>query len=219
MKAIELFEVNIQRSEALLKLHKDSFPIGRPISEGPPADLLRAIIVFEIAALDAYVHKRIIEVLKRFMFIKKVIPEKSISVITKKFKDRDGYREILNLAIQKNPENKILHLAEDSLSFMTFQKPNDIILLFDLINIKNAWKEIDKFLIPSVGRKKKGRKQEAKGILLSLSLRRDEIVHKNDMYVSNKYHGKIKPIGRKEVADSLGRLRRIVFAIEKISEI
>jgi len=219
MRAIELFEINIQRSEELLKLHEDSFRLGRPVSEGVPADLLRAVIVFMVASMDAYVSKRTVEVLKKFLYIKKRVPEKCVVLITKKFKDKDGYREILNLAVQKNPENKILHKVEESLQFMTFQKPDQIDIVFEMGECKEPWKGVARFLRPVYGRKRKGRKQEAKSFLLYLTKRRDEIVHKNDMYISNKYHGKIKHISRKEVRDDLTKLRKIVYAIEKISEI
>lgn len=218
MKAIQLFEVNIQRSEELLGLHKKIFPVGRPVSKGPPAELLRAVVVFVVAALDAYIHKRITEVVASILHFKKRVPEKCVERISKRFKEKDGYREILNLALQKDPKNRILHFLEESLAPLTFQKPEQIQTALDMMEVENPWKQINRFLQPTRGRKKKGRRPEAKTFLLSLVARRDDIVHKNDMYIGKKYHGKIKPITRKEVTYSLNRLRQVVFAIEKISE-
>lgn len=221
MKAIELFGLNIQRSEELLEVHKNSYPHGRPTQKGPAADLLRAVIVFSMAALDAYIHRRIVEAVKRVLTLRKRVPEKCIDQISKKFKEKDGYREILNLSIQKNPENRILRLLNESLSPMTFQKPEQIKLLFEMAELQEetSWKQINRFLKNRPGKKKKGRKRDAKSILLSLADRRNDIVHEADMYFSKKYQGKIKSINRKEVRDDLGKLRRIVLAIEKISEI
>ena len=38
--------------------------------QGVTADLLRAVIVFTVAALDAYIHKRTIEIITKIIHIK-----------------------------------------------------------------------------------------------------------------------------------------------------
>ena len=217
MRAIELFEINIQRSEKLLKLHKDFYPLGRPASEDAPAELLRAVIVFMVAAMDAYISKRTIEVLRKFIYHKGKVPEKCTSLITKKYKEKDGYRELLNIAVQKNSGTKIIHKVEESIQFMTFQKPDQVEIVFSMGEVADPWNKVDKLV--NKGSRKKGRKQNVVRFLQALTKRRDEIVHNNDMYMSNKHHGKIKSISRKQVEEDLKKLRKIVFSIEQISEV
>lgn len=218
MRAIELFELNIRRSEELLGLHKDTFPVGRPAASGVTADLLRAVIVFMVATLDAYIHKRTIEVIAKIIHLKKRVPEKCVERIVGKFKDKDGYRELMNLVIQKDPTKRLVNFLEESIGSMTFQKPEQIKSAFEMMEIRDGWRQVNKFLSVKPGRKKKGRKVDVAGVLTTLAERRDSIVHKNDVYYSNKYHGKIRRITRKEVSNNLETLRGVVYAIEKISE-
>lgn len=220
MKAIELFQVNIQRATELLDIHKKSFPRGRPASTGPAADLLRATIVFGLAALDAYVHKRIIEVVKKILQQKNKVPEKCVAFVVRSLKEKEDmgkYRAVLNLAVQKDPSAKILGLLESSLSIRTFQKPEQIKLAFEMMDIKDGWKQINKLVKLKRGRKKRGRSPDTMKFLLELANRRDAIVHKSDMYTSTKYHGKIKLISRRVVKESLHKLHRIILATDKIS--
>lgn len=156
MKAIELFELNIKRVSALLDVHKRTYPKGRPVAEGEAADLLRAVIVFEIAALDAYVHKKVMEVVTKIIQDKKRIPEKCVDLITKQFKESDRSRHLLNIAIHDRPERQILKLFEKSLSLQTFQKPEQIQNAFEMMEIKEGWGQIKRSMQPKKGRRKKG---------------------------------------------------------------
>lgn len=216
MKAIELFELNIKRVSALLDVHKRTYPKGRPVAEGEAADLLRAVIVFEIAALDAYVHKKVMEVVTKIIQDKKRIPEKCVDLITKQFKESDRSRHLLNIAIHDRPERQILKLFEKSLSLQTFQKPEQIQNAFEMMEIKEGWGQIKRSMQPKKGRRKKGRGYDHKKFLLELVERRDDIVHEGDMYLGKKHHSKLKSISRSEVSEGLARLQRIVEALETV---
>ncbi|MEK7644931.1 MAG: HEPN domain-containing protein [Patescibacteria group bacterium] len=218
MRAIEFFILNIQRSEELLKLHEEKFPIGRPASKGVTADLLRAVIVFTVAALDAYIHKRTIEIITKIIHHKKRVPERCVERIRGKFKDKDGYKELTNLIIQKDPTKRLINFLEESLGSVTFQKPESIQMAFSMMEINDGWKQVNKFLSIKPGRKKKGRRADVRGIVATMAERRDSIVHRNDVYYGNKHHGKVRPITRKEVRDNLETFRAVVYAIEHISE-
>jgi hypothetical protein len=218
MKAIELFKINIQRTQELLDMHRQKYPRGRPASEGPQADLLRAVIVFEVAALDAYIHKRTIESVKTIMHYKKRVPESCVNIVETKFKEKDGYRELLNISLQKDPETRVVHLVEEALQAKSYQKPKIIETAFKMAEIKEPWKKINKILRFNRGPRGNRHRPGAQKILSDLADRRDEIVHRNDMFISKKHHGKIRPISRRQVNESFGALRKIVFAIEKVSE-
>lgn len=219
MKAIELFQLNIQRAEKLLDIHKKAHAKGRPTSGDEADDLLRAVVVFSISALDAYLHMRVAQVVNEIIYKKKRIPEKSIGYIEKTIKEEDRSRELLKIAISLHPNQKIIQLLKKSLAVVTFQKSEQIQKAFAIMDVKNPWKRLDKFLIPKKGRRKKGKRQSCRTFFDEISNRRDDIVHEGDVYISPKYHGKLKVIRRTWVNDSVEKLKRIIIGIEEISQI
>ena len=219
MQSIQLFQVNFQRIEELIDFHRTRFPVGRPVAGGPEADLLRATLVFGVASFDAYLHRRIIEVVK-MMLLRKKISKQSINKILSALKMSDSERAgyLINSIVRGDASKEILRLFEDSLDFKTFQNPQQIEDGFDMMEVKDVWRKLTRHSRPSTGPRRRGRAPQVKTFLKELTDRRNEIVHKNDMYFGDRYHGRIRPIGRNYVDTSLKRLRRIVYAIEKISE-
>jgi len=217
MRAIDFFELNIRRSEGLLQIHRRSYSRGRPSSTQEAQDVLRAVIVFSVSAFDSYLHMRVTEVVRKIMYKHRRVPEKAVSYITKSIKDDDLSRQLLNLSLSIQPEKRISHLLEKSLSGTTFQKPQQVEIALRLMEIKEPWRKIDAL---SRYRRRSGRQagQTSRTFLTIISNRRDDIVHEGDVYVSNRYHGKMRTIGRKYTADSLKRFRKIVSSIEKVSE-
>jgi len=218
MRAIELFNLNILRAEKLIDLHKRAFKRGRPVAEGEAADLLRSAIVFAEAALDTYIHVRTVEVTMKIIFKGKKVPHAVAQLIASPIKESDRSKALLNIAVAKNPESEIRKLLRKQLSYQTFQAPKDLDEAFRMMEIGDSWKKLDKFLTNRPGPKKQGKKQTTKIFLLNLSERRNDIVHRGDMYINKKYHGKYQIISRSQVADSLVKLKKIVFGIEQISE-
>jgi hypothetical protein len=217
MNAIELFTINVQRAEDLLKVHKMSFPRGRPVSTGEPADLLRAIVVFEVAALDSYIHKKIVDVVDGILNREKRLPDRCVSHITRSIKQNELSRELMKLALHTKPMREILKRLEKSLAVQTFQKPEQIEEAFQMMEIRDPWTKIDQLVKPRRGRKKKGRKPQSRLFISKIAERRNAIVHEGDIYLGKKYHGKPRPIARSDVERGSDKLKRIVEAIENIA--
>jgi hypothetical protein len=218
VNAIELFEQSFSRAEALLHVHKNAYPKGRPTAQGEAADLLRAIIVFEVAALDSYIHKRIMEKVKNIIKSKRRLPHACIPLVTRSQKQNEIPQDLIGIALSKKPENEILKRLRRGLYLQTFQKPDKIDEAFKMMELKSPWAQINKLVRPKRGPKKKGRKQDSRKFIADLVERRDDIVHEGDVYVGKKFHGKLKKISRTEVANGLQSLKRIVEAMEKITE-
>lgn len=219
MKAVELFQLNIQRAEKLLDVHKKAYTKGRPKSGEEGDDLLRAVVVFAVSALDAYMRMRVVQVVNEIIYKKKKVPERSITYIERTIKEENRSKEFLNIAISKNPNKKIIQLLRTSLAGVTFQKPEQIEKAFHIMNVKNPWSDLDKLMVSKKGPKKKGRKQSCKTFFSDISSRRDDIVHEGDVYVSPKYHGKLKSIGRKWVNDSVEKLKKVIIGIESVTSV
>jgi hypothetical protein len=217
MKAIEIFEKNINRSLDLLEVHKQAYRRGRPVSGGESDDLLRSSMVFGMAALDSYFRKRTMEVVLNIITKEKRIPEPCVELITKTIKKDNALRTLINIALQDRPHKIIMRLFERSLAKKTFQKPDDINEAFEMMNLVDGWKDINKAVNIKPGPKRKGRKPDTKKIILDIAQRRDAIVHEGDLYLSDKHHGKVKIITRTEVENGLRMLKRIIEAAEKIS--
>lgn len=211
MKAIDLFEINIQRAEKLLKIHESAHAKGRPPSTGESDDILRAVVVFAVSALDAYFHMRITEVVRKIIYKNKRIPHKSVSYIEKNFPQEKRVAELLKIAIGNRPHQDIIKLLEKSLSGLTFQKPEQLEKGFGIMDINDPWKKLNHRL------KLKG--GTPKAFLIGVSNRRDDIVHEGDVYISPKYHGKLRKINRTWTRDCLKKMRELVGIIEIVSEV
>ena len=216
MKAIELFELQIRRIDSLVGIHKTSFPKGRPNSEGGAGDLLRMVIVFAVAALDAYIHMRVIECVSKIMDRYKRLPEQCANFVVKLFKDEDRARELIKIALKSDPKRTLLGALQRSLVVQTFQKPDQISLAFKMMEITEPWQKIDRSINVRTGPKRKGRKESSRIFISKLVRRRDDIVHEGDFYISNRSQGKVKKIQRSEVIVQLKKLQRIVESIEKM---
>lgn len=217
MKAIELFELQIERTKNLLDAHKKAYPKGRPASEGELGDLLRMVVVFAVAALDAYLHMRIIERVSEIMDMTKRFPEACVNRICKPVKQDNRERELIEIALKANPQKTLLGKLQRSLTIETFQKPEQIDVAFKMMEISDPWNKIDKQVNLKRGPKRKGRKETARKIVAELVKRRDDIVHEGDFYVYKKHHGNVKKIQRSKVAGQLKKLQRIVESIESIT--
>lgn len=210
----------------MLATHEQAYKIGRPEAEGVAADLLRAIIVFSVASFDAYLHKRIIEVVVEIINSKKRVPQKTVSIIISQVKKINGNerdiekisKELLDIAINPSPVKKIEQLLEKGLAGQTFQKAEHVIKVGKMMEVENIWKAINKSIHSAKkGPKKKGPKQDYAVFLDDFIERRDMIVHEADTYSSKKLHGNLRKITRTEVRNGMKDLKKIVNAIEKIS--
>jgi hypothetical protein len=221
MEAIKQFNINIGRASELLEIHKKNYPKGRPESKGPPSDLLRAVIVFAVAALDAYIGKRIIEVVGKNIINNQKVSDKCLDYIfDANNKPKDVGRILVNIAINKKPDKVILNRIAKSIKQKTFQKTEELDEAFKIMGIeKDAWSKINNLIHSKRGRRQRGRRRSAENIINNLAKRRNAIVHESDMYLNNKHHGKIRPISRKPVEKDIELLKRIVNAIEDVSGI
>ncbi len=218
MKAIDLFRINYQRAEELLNTHKNAFPRGRPSTKGAGDDLLRSVVVFAAAALDAYLSMRVIQVTKEICFRKNRFPEMAVDYFEKKHGDK-AIRNLLNIAVSNDPLKYLMKSLEKSIMGTTFQSPEQVTKALSIMEITDPWLKLDKEIIPTRGVKKKGKKPTCKVFLSEFIDRRNDIVHGGDVYISDKYHGKLKPINRVWVDQSIKKLEKMVLGIEKISQI
>ncbi len=223
MKAIELFNANMSRAEKLLDLHRKAYSRGRPAAGAEGDEILRSAVVFAISALDAYMHLRVEQVVGEIIFKNRRVPERILPCIQGLFSEKEVTRELLKVAVSKDPQKSIIRCLNSALAGRTFQKPQQIHEAMKMMEVGRPSPEINvEYARLRRGPRRIGRPRSVESMLGELASRRDNIVHEGDMYTSNvgnRYHGRLRPISRTWVDGHLRQLRKIVRAIETVSKI
>jgi hypothetical protein len=126
MNAFDAFSKTLERAQSLVDIHSAAFPKGRPPKTGEPADVLRAVVVFAVAAVDSYIHDKITENAVRIVVCcsKKGsgFPGHLIDVM----KPAITTEKALTLIYRKRPDQEIQKIMRQHLSERTFQDPGKI---------------------------------------------------------------------------------------------
>jgi hypothetical protein len=218
MKAIELFRRNLKRCNDILDVHRRIYKT-RPAKEDVIAsDLLRAILVFEVAALDGYVHKRIVEVVGSIVEKKKSFPKNSLERLVSTMKEECRCSELINIGMNNNnPKKAYLKLFEMGISRQTYQGVCEIDSALRMMDVEEFWNKIKCEMTAKRGPKLKGRKEDVKIFLKELVDRRNKIVHEGDLISGKKMHGKFRSITRKYIARSLDKINKFVEGFDIVS--
>lgn len=218
MKAIEIFNKNIERCEALVDIHRATQQRGRQPSHGELADILRAVVIFEVAAIDSYFHHKILEKVEEIIEKGSRLSEKCVNRIAKNFRKENLAVELLAIAFDENRKQKILELLKNVLKNETFQKPEKISEALEMMGTKNPWSKINKRTSRGRGRTRLGRFRDSRKFIKELAEKRDNITHEGDFYPQGRrYHGRLRPIKRSKVEGTVERLKSFIQAIEAIT--
>jgi hypothetical protein len=209
MNSYHAFERTIDRAQSLVVLHKTSFPRGRPPGGGEPDDVLRAIVVFSVAAMDSYFHDIIVEnamgVLKHCAKNKKDFPGHLIDAI----KPQLTPEKSLLLLYRARPDEELRKIIHEHLAERTFQDPGKIEQGLRIVGIEDVWEPLRKKL-------NLRSKRKAKEYVLPYIKRRHQIVHEGDLYKSKRFHHKLRPIGRRFADECVKHIRTFVTALHSI---
>lgn len=226
MLAIELFEINHHRAEEMLKAHQGASPKGRPVEKTFMPDLLRAVVVFAAAALDAYLAMKVVQTVNAICFKKKRFPEKAVGYFVRGDGEANDVkngakiaRDLLAIATSDNPRKLLVRRLEVALKRTTFQNPEQVSHALAIMEVECPWPKLDKSLVSTRGKKRRGKPLSSEVFLREFIERRNDIVHEGDVYTSFKHHGQLKPITRTWVRESLQKLKRMVIEIERISQV
>lgn len=218
MRARDIFLSQVGAAYGLLRTHEKLFPAGKPSKNPEYSHILRAVIVFLIAAVDVYVHQRIIEVVKRKLRFDKFISHAVVRKISSGFDKEDAAAKIINLALKERYYEDISQILKEKISDETFQKSKQLEKAFEYMGMADGWKMTKNHFYNKHKRRKTGPKPNLSLILDALVSRRDIIVHQGDFYLSKKYHGKLRDISRTELKRNLQQLIDICLSIHEITE-
>ena len=139
MRARESFVRNIERCRVLLQIHRKNWP-RRPARQGD--DLLRAVIVLAVSALDSYLHDIAIEnapgVLLAFAKGKTNAPGKLIEASKPSLTPEN----CLKLIGRGRPDVEIRKLVTRHVKERTFQDPGEIERALRLIALEDFWEAL-----------------------------------------------------------------------------
>lgn len=205
MKARESFLRNVERCRTLLQIHRKCWP-RRPARQGD--DLLRAVVVLAVSALDSYLHDIVIEnaprVLMAYAKGHTAAPGKLIDAL----KPSLNPETCLKLIGRGRPDEEIRKLVSKHVAERTFQEPGDIEKALRLIALDDFWEYLRKRL-------RLARKSEAREYLVRYVVRRHRMVHEADAYKSKKFHGQLRRINRPFAVGCVTDVARFVNALDR----
>lgn len=198
-KALAKFKKTINRCGELVSIYE--LLHQQHISEqGPPAskDVIRAVVVLSVAALDAYATDAFTE--KLVPYLKRYKPDQSlVDLLHKAGLDT---KEALTLITMDRPFRRIRTLIANYYSTYTTQRFDVIDELFLPYRLKNMTLNAEA---------KSGRKL-LKASVEKLIERRHEIVHDGDYNA----HGHIKDIDPEQIKKRIGHLDILVSQMDQI---
>lgn len=217
MKAIELFNKNMERCNSLIELHRAAIPKGRQVAHGEPADILRAGVVLCVAALDSYFRKRTVEVVENNVNSHQKVSQKCADIIASQFpKETRNYNLLSFLASQK-PHKELAKLVKRSIAQSTFQNPEELTRALDIMGIDKPWVKINRMMSRGRGRGRRGRFYDCRRFIRDFVKRRNDIVHESDMYLSKRSHSKLKPITRSFVQKAINKMENFIELVEQVT--
>ena len=209
MKAITAFKKTIERADSLLKVHRAKYPKGRPPASSESADILRSAIVFAVAALDSYIHDKIVEnimpIIRHYGKKGHGFPGYLIKILEPKI----STEKALVLLHRPRYDYEIVKIVREYNSERTFQDPGKIEKGLQILGIDDLWEPLRKQL-------KVSSKPKAKKYLTPFIKRRNQIVHEGDLYKSYKYRHRLRVMSRNIAEECIDHVKKFGFAIDTI---
>lgn len=209
MKAYDAFKLTLARAQSLVDLHEKSFPKGRPPESGEPPDLLRAAVVFAVAALDSYMHDKIAENVVRIVSCCGRKGGGFPGNLLEALKSGLSLEKSLVLIYRKRPDHEIKRIMEQYLSERTFQDPGKIEAALKYIGLSDLWEPLRLRLHLTS-------KEKCRKFLVHYVKRRHCIVHEGDVYKSKKHHHKLKAISRPYARNCVNDVKRFVQELDAV---
>lgn len=209
MNAIDIFRKNHERAAGLLAMHTNRFPTGRPPATGESPDLLRATIVFAVAAVDTYFHDKILEnvppIIQHCGKTQSGLPGALAEIL----KPALNPEKTLALLYRKRPDIEFRKILADHISDNTYQDAGQIERGLKLIGVTDIWEELRLSL-------KLRSKNKAKKYIQAFVTRRHNIVHEADLYKSYRSHQQMRPISRPFTKQCISSIERFIEGLDKI---
>lgn len=208
MKAIEIFRKNAERALGLIELHESAFPRGRPRATGELPDMLRASVVFAVAAVDSYFHDKILEnviaVIKYCGKNRAGLP----GYLSEILKDCLTPEKALSLLYRKRPDEEFRKVLARHLGDRTYQDAGKIEKAVQIIGVSDIWESVRQTL-------RLRSKNRAKAYIQPYVRRRHQIVHEGDLYKSKKFRHTLRPIARSYARNCVKHIRWFIEAVDK----
>ncbi len=212
MAALSVFEKNIERAKDLFSAHRTTFPKGKPPANWG-ADILRSSLVFAVAALDAYMHDKIAEVIPAMIEKRgSNMPGGFIGVM----KEQVSYEKLLHIPFKDRPAEHFRTAIKRHYSTQTIQSPREIEKAIGILGISEFWYKLAREVNRRPGRVKKYGKKTIKEFIQSYIQRRHCIVHEADLFTSKKHNNTKRPLKIGFVKNAINHISIFVHAVEKI---
>ncbi|MDH7515185.1 MAG: HEPN domain-containing protein [Bacteroidota bacterium] len=207
MAAFDNFRSIMKRAETLVDLHKVLCPRGKPKAEY--ADILRAVIVLSVSAVDGYFHEKIPENIARLIQGKRGrnLPGKLIDVI----KAEASHEKLISIMFEKRRLSHIVSLVRKSMKEKTYQDPGKIEEAIKLLGIDKFWEKVGQQL--NVQKEKK-----IKTYIQRYINRRNDIAHRADFGQTKRNKNKLHNINRSYANKCIDEVRQFIEAIESVIE-
>ncbi len=201
MEPAAVFVKNLGRARGLLGLHvRLHGRPGRPEQHTP--DLLRAVVVLGVAALDAYVHQKVVGAITRGRLSSPPEPLKArVKELVKKDPDLP-----INLAIAPAPFEALLTPLVESIYKETYQDPGTVERAFELVGIPGIWASVANALGED--------ETTVKRRLAEFVQRRHAIAHEAD--IRRGRGTRTAPITRAYAEECLDFLEKVVRGMETV---
>jgi len=206
MEAIRAFNKTLERSDSLLALHRSISPTGRPSTCHGMPDILRAIIVLSVAALDSYFHDKLIENLMRVVLHCGKRGDGLPGALKDALGPKLNVEKAITMLCRSRWDEEIRRIMADHLSVESYQNPRQIEKGLKLLGIDDLWEPLRLSLSLSS-------KQKAKEYVIAYVTRRNQIVHEGDLYKSKKYRHKLRHISRPFAEKCISCIKEYVGAI------
>lgn len=175
------------------------------------SELLRAALVFGVAATDRYFHDLIIHYSSKILNWKEEDVPKGFKKI--KISVIEANRAVMKRV--RDPKARPGHILkkaiQDELYLLTFQGPNDIDKAVKMLGIKDFWNKI------STKKISLGTSEELKKYLGDYAHRRNQIVHEADRYKGPKQRNfNVRDIKFKYVQEYIEWLKEFIFIVDEV---
>jgi hypothetical protein len=195
------FQGNISSIDDLLKLH-NLLAKDYPLLKDQSDELLRAIIVLSVSALDNYLHD-----FYRTEIVESFLGKGNFNVQFEKIKISIQAMQELNAAFSEVEKRNFLNIELRKIQRTeTYQSARSIEDLFNKIEVKNVWSKLS----VTMGLNAQSVKDEL-GLIID---RRNKISHESDWdYINQRKN----PIDYSQVVDVVNFIKRFVTGIEAIT--
>ena len=191
--AKSLFDLNIQSAEDLLRLYDGIIKLKSKLDT---KWILRAVVVFSVAVLDAYFHDKIKYKAGKFSLHDMPPALAGFEV---------PLRDLVKWEEAERKGNVIRNWLTDRLSYQPLQRKDDIAKALKLVGIESVWSTIE----PD-----ENKRDSLISDMHDLIQRRNQISHEGDRQSSRRSGKELRPINRSYASWSVDFVKKLVGKIE-----